>query len=147
MKSFLKEPNGVDQYKNVEVNFISGRKAVLTIFKDGKEQEKITLSDYNDRNKLIQLFEEKGFEKYPKEEMVARRKMKEEEEKEKAKKYLRPKPAVGGPGIIRGKHSDANLRGRESRRQMKAEMKAKLKHLKKARENFMVVGAPNDRKQ
>ena len=40
---------GVDRYKDVEVNFISGRKAVLTIFEDGKEREKVTLSDYNDK--------------------------------------------------------------------------------------------------
>ena len=36
LKSFLKEENGVDTYKDVEVRFISGRKAVMTIYKDGK---------------------------------------------------------------------------------------------------------------
>ena len=64
LKSFLKEPEGVDLYKQVEVEFIPGKKAILTVYKDGVEQEKITLSDYNDKEKLHALFMEKGFEKY-----------------------------------------------------------------------------------
>ncbi|KAL7536892.1 hypothetical protein ACHAXR_007462, partial [Thalassiosira sp. AJA248-18] len=119
LKSFLKEENGVDQYKDVEVNFISGRKAVLTIFKDGKEQEKVTLSDYNDKGKLHELFAQKGFQKYSKEEMVERRKMKENE----------PEKNQRDP-----RRMDPKLR--------KKQMKENLMKLKQARENFMVVGSP-----
>lgn len=73
-----------DEYKNLEVTFIHGRKAILTIFDDGKETEKITLSDYNSREAMHQLLEEKGFEKKPEEEI---RKMKEK---------LPAAPVVGG---------------------------------------------------
>lgn len=57
----------------MEVNFISGKQAVLTIFKDGKEVEKVTLSDYDDKDKLHDLFAEKGFRKFTAEEFAARR--------------------------------------------------------------------------
>ena len=69
------DPNGIEQYKNVEVKFISGRAAVLTIFKDGMEHEKLTLSDYDDKDKLHELFSQKGFTKYTSSEMTERRKM------------------------------------------------------------------------
>lgn len=55
------------------MNFISGKQAVLTIFKDGKEVEKVTLSDYDDKDKLHDLFAEKGFRKFTTEEFAARR--------------------------------------------------------------------------
>lgn len=136
LKSFLKEENGVDQYKNVEVQFISGRKAVLTIFNDGKEQEKITLSDYNDKDKLHALFAEKGFQQYTKEEMIERRKMKaapltmKEAEGRLRKASELPKGYSSSPVL--------------SPKLRKQEIKEKLRKLKEARENFMVVGAPRN---
>ena len=116
LKSFLKEPGGVDLYKNVEVRFISGRKAVLTIYKDGYEQEKITLSDYNDKEQLHELFRQKGFDKQSVSELQQRR-------ASAAEKSVTPR-----------------LRGPIDRR----ERKEKLKQLKKARENYMTVGYPID---
>lgn len=98
-----------NSYKEVEVNFISGRKAVLTIFKDGKEQEKITLSDYNDKDKLHALFVEKGFTKYSDIELTERRKMIEQK---------RRKAVILSPKL------------------RKKDTKEKLRKLRQARENF-----------
>lgn len=139
----MKEPNGVDLYKDVEVNFISGRKAVLTIFKDGKEQEKITLSDYNDKDKLTHLFAEKGFNKYSDEELTERRKMKEEQEKQDAAAAANAPAGPGGARNLKGK-AKRNLMGggRKDAKLRKQELKDRLKKLKDARENFMVVGQP-----
>ena len=136
LKSFLKEENGVDLYRDVEVRFISGRKAVMTIYEDGKEQERITLSDYDDKDKLHALFKEKGFAQYTDVEYKERRKMKEEEEKKNnlqqasQTRSLRPTSVRGRPQTA----ANPKLRKRE--------MKERLKQLKEARENFMTVGQP-----
>ena len=116
----------------MEVNFISGRKAILTIYKDGAEQEKVTLSDYDDTDKLHSLFVEKGFEKYAEEEMVAQRKMKEAQQ---------PPPAGGGGGGLRNKNKNARPGQPLSPKLKKTEMKEKLRKLKEAREKF-AAGAP-----
>lgn len=137
LKSFLKEENGVDTYKDVEVRFISGRKAVMTIYKDGKEQEKITLSDFNDKDKLHALFKEKGFVQYTDVEYKERRKMKEEEEKKNNNVQQASQGRVLRPTSVRGRpQTAANPKLR------KREMKERLKQLKEARENFMTVGQP-----
>jgi hypothetical protein len=84
LKAFLQQPDGVDLYKDVTVNYIAGKKAVLTIYNnnnnnkdDETEIEKITLSDYNDKTKLHDLFNDKGFTKYTQDEINARRKIEE----------------------------------------------------------------------
>ena len=41
----LKELNVIDLYKDVEVKFLSEKQAVMTVFKDGREQEKVTSSE------------------------------------------------------------------------------------------------------
>lgn len=133
LKSFLKEENGVDLYRDVEVRFISGRKAVMTIYEDGKE-ERITLSDYDDKDKLHALFKEKGFAQYTDVEYKERRKMKAEEEKNNVQQAsqirVRPTSVRGRPQTA----ANPKLRKRE--------MKERLKQLKEARENFMTVGQP-----
>ena len=55
LKSFLKEGEA-ESYRNVEVKFVHGRKAIMTIYESGDEEEsgeeswvekeKIVLSDY-----------------------------------------------------------------------------------------------------
>ena len=54
LKSFLKE-GGAESYRSVEVKFVHGRKAIMTIYESGDgeesgegwvEKEKIVLSDY-----------------------------------------------------------------------------------------------------
>ncbi|KAL3763666.1 hypothetical protein ACHAWU_009090 [Discostella pseudostelligera] len=114
------EPDGIELYQNVEVNFISGKKAILTIFRDGNEDEKVTLSDYDDRDKLHELFEQKGFKKYTNDEMIERR------------------------GIIMTNAEDdpnppvENL----SPRQLRRKQKEKMRELVEARKNYMMVGQP-----
>lgn len=123
LKSFLKEPGGVDLYKNVEVRFISGRKAVLTIFNDGRELEKITLSDYDDKKQLHELFKQKGFDKHSESELQQRR------------ASVAEKPITGrGPVDERRREESKRLR------------KERVKQLKMARENYMTVGYPIDEK-
>ena len=38
-------------YHGVEVNYVSGRKAVLYVYDDEKEVEQVVLSDYEERGK------------------------------------------------------------------------------------------------
>ena len=127
----------MDTYEDVEVRFISGRKAVMTIYKDGKEQEKITLSDYDDKDKLHALFKEKGFVQYTDVEYKERRKMKEEEEKKNNIQQASSQGRVLRPTSVRGRPQTA-----VNPKLRKREMKEKLKQLKEARENFMTVGQP-----
>jgi hypothetical protein len=138
----------------VDVTFIPGRKAVMTIYKDGMEKEKITLSDYNDKEKLHALFLEKGFEKYSEEEIAEIRRMKQEVEDETVKerqKRLRgninqlTKPMTGGK-LSSKLMRDLNVDDKHiSRAHQVAEVKKKIKEMKEARDNFMMVGMPDDR--
>ena len=93
----------------------------MTIFKDGVEQEKVTLSDFDDTEKLHTLFEAKGFPKYSEAEMAERRKMKE----------AQPFPGdknVMGPA--------AGKLTRDPNKLRRGEMKEKLRKLKEARKSF-----------
>ena len=82
----------------------------MTIFKDGKETEKVTLSDYDDKAKLHELFAAKGFVKD-----TSRRNMRGTADTTKQKpQQLSPRK----------------------------ERKDKLRQLRQARENYMVVGMP-----
>lgn len=53
----------------MEVKFVPGRKAVLTIYDDGVEREKITLSNYKTKPDMHKLMVEKGFERMSEEEI------------------------------------------------------------------------------
>lgn len=107
----------------MEVRFISGRKAVLTIFNDGRELEKITLSDYDDKKQLHELFKQKGFDKHSESELQQRR------------ASVAEKPITGrGPVDERRREESKRLR------------KERVKQLKMARENYMTVGYPIDEK-
>ena len=73
-------------YQNVEVKYIRGRQAILTIYKDGKEQKRIKLSDLQTKEEMHELMKAEGFvEKSPEErEKIAkegRRTLFEENEK------------------------------------------------------------------
>jgi hypothetical protein len=80
-----------ETYENVEVKYISGRKAVLTIFHDGEEQEKIELSTLKMREDMHAMFLEKGFVKKSEEEIERvrqerEREMQDEKELKEARK-------------------------------------------------------------
>jgi hypothetical protein len=102
----------------VEVNFISGRQAVLTILKDGRELEKVILSDYDDKDKLHHLFAIKGFIKYTNEEVAARRKIDEQQK------------------MVGEKHVTYPQYTKMSPRQVEQEMKEKMRELMVARKKF-----------
>mmetsp|Transcript_18255 Transcript_18255/g.29930 ORF Transcript_18255/g.29930 Transcript_18255/m.29930 type:complete len:132 (+) Transcript_18255:309-704(+) len=125
----------------------------MTIYQDGVENEKITLSDYNDKEKLHALFIEKGFQKYDEEELAEIRQMKQEVEDandKEAKKRLRgninqlTKPITGGK-ISSKMLRDLSVAGNLNKAQQKAAVKEKIKEMKQARENYMMVGMPDDR--
>lgn len=126
----------------------------MTIYQDGAERERITLSDYNDKEKLHALFIEKGFEKYSEEELAEIRRMKQEVEDANdrvAVKRLRgninqlTKPMTGGK-ISSEMLQDLNVLGKyHNKAKEKAALKEKIKEMKLARDNYMMVGMPDDR--
>lgn len=81
LKRFLKGDSGAVIYRNVEVEFIRGKKATMSIMEDGGEVENIILSDYEEKGEegMHDLFKEKGFEKMSPEEIELMAKEREEE--------------------------------------------------------------------
>jgi hypothetical protein len=55
LKSFLKDGEA-ESYVGVTVEYIHGRRAVLTIYEDEEELEKITLSDYATKEEMLSFF-------------------------------------------------------------------------------------------
>ncbi len=91
----------------------------MTILKDGRELEKVTLSDYDDKEKLHHLFANKGFIKYTNEEVAARRTINEMQ------------------NMVGKKHGTNNPQYMKmSPRQVKQEMKEKMMELMVARKKF-----------
>ena len=87
MKHFLKSGDA-ESYHDVEVKYIFGSKATLTIYdENGVEIEKVLLSPITTNKELHQLFREKGFQLKSKEEIEALKKRRqlefEQEEKRK----------------------------------------------------------------
>lgn len=81
LKSFLKDSEA-EEYQGVEVEYVHGRNAVLTIYKDGEEQEQITLSDFKTKEEMHALMVEKGFVKKSEEEIAEMRRLNKEKEDE-----------------------------------------------------------------
>jgi len=137
----------------------------------------VTLSDYNDKQRLHALFADKGFEKYTKEELASRQTRKEEREKadvremEAARTKRREENIAKGMKLKDGKGSNLRAGGKMERQlrgggrnnnmnnmdmnmeqRLKKEAmarlskKEKLQQLKKAREDYMTVGMPIDKK-
>lgn len=77
LKSFLKDSEA-EEYQGVEVQYVHGRTAVLTIYRDGEEQEQITLSDYKTKEEMHALMVEKGFVKKSEEEIAEMRRLAQE---------------------------------------------------------------------
>ena len=83
LKSFLKDSEA-EEYQGVEVEYVHGRTAVLTIYKDGEEQEQITLSDYKSKEEMHALMVEKGFVKKSDEEIAEKAQLNKEHKEEQA---------------------------------------------------------------
>ena len=60
LKSFLTHGEA-EYYQGVTVTFVKGRKAVMKIFQDGQEVEEIDLQNLDDKDKLHETFQAKGF--------------------------------------------------------------------------------------
>ena len=60
LKEFIKY-GGAEAFHNVEINFNRGRKATLTIYHDGIEQEKVDLKSLGTQEKMHQMMLDKGF--------------------------------------------------------------------------------------
>lgn len=97
---------------------------MLTIYKgEAKtEVEKITLSDYNDTERLHKLFAEKGFTKYTDDELDVNR-------QEAVPKHLSHLAADKSPAEV----ENAKKNFKTAREKLE-----KLKKLKVARDNFMM---------
>ena len=70
-------------YKNVDIEFVSGRKATMTVYKgneDGEVVDTIILSDYETEEEMHGIFERLGFEKLTQEEMDEKIRSKEMKE-------------------------------------------------------------------
>ncbi|KAL9185672.1 hypothetical protein ACHAXT_003449 [Thalassiosira profunda] len=97
LKSFLKDGEA-ESYRNVEVTFVPGKRAVMTLFEgrsaeareDWVELEKIILSDYKTKEEMHELMVEKGFTLKSEEEIAALKLQKQkeavEEEERKTKR-------------------------------------------------------------
>lgn len=80
-------PDGeAEEYSNVEVEYVHGRKAILYIYHDGEEAEQITLSEYKTKEDMHNLMAEKGFVKKPEEELaeMRERRLQREQARQKA---------------------------------------------------------------
>lgn len=67
-----------EEYENVEVTYVSGKKAILTIFDDDQEIDRIALSEYKTREELHEMMVKKGFKKKNQEEDQNEDKVKDE---------------------------------------------------------------------
>lgn len=95
LKSFLKDGDA-ESYRNVEVTFVHGKKAIMTIYEgesqsdvgeDGmEEKEKIVLSDYKTKEEMHALMVEKGFQMKSDEEIEAMKLQKQKEAAEEAER-------------------------------------------------------------
>ena len=70
MKKFLKLGHA-ESYQNVEIEYIHGRKATLTIYHDDEKVETVVLSDLKNHEEMHALFVEKGFQLKPENEIEA----------------------------------------------------------------------------
>ena len=85
LKEFLKGGNGAVIYKNVDIEFVKGRKATLTIHKgdeDGEIIDTITLSDYETEKEMHDLFKKFGFKERSPEDIETRIKIEEQKDRE-----------------------------------------------------------------
>lgn len=69
LRSFLKDREA-EYYHGVEVEYLRGRDAVLTIYQDGMERETVILSDIPTKEELHEVMLEKGFQRKSNDEIM-----------------------------------------------------------------------------
>jgi hypothetical protein len=62
LKSFLQDGEAAS-YKGVSIQYVSGRTAIMTIYKDGQEIEQVHLHALNKKAEMHAMMAEKGFKK------------------------------------------------------------------------------------
>ncbi|CAB9527276.1 expressed unknown protein [Seminavis robusta] len=62
VKKFIKGGEA-ESYEGITVEYIRGRKPVLTVYEDGVSREEVQLADYDSLEALHALFADKGFHK------------------------------------------------------------------------------------
>ena len=94
LKEFLKGGEA-ESYKGVHIHYVHGKTAVMTIFKDGEETEKVHLHKIDDKDQLHKIFREKGFEPMSAAELAKSQQEKQDEKlkinakaESKKKKFL-----------------------------------------------------------
>lgn len=85
MKSFLKDFEA-EEYRGVEVQYVGGKPAILSIFKDGELREEVNLFDINNKTELHAMMVEKGFVRKTDEEIEEMKKVKIKERDEEAER-------------------------------------------------------------
>ena len=85
LKSFLKDYEA-EEYRNVELQFVKGKAAVLSIFSDGELKEEVDMHQYGTKEELHTMMVEKGFVRMPEDEVVAMKEQKAFEQAEDKKR-------------------------------------------------------------
>eukprot|EP00934_Nitzschia_sp_Nitz4_P005867 Nitzschia sp. Nitz4//scaffold27_size158506//39978//40595//NITZ4_002590-RA/size158506-snap-gene-0.198-mRNA-1//1//CDS//3329545458//5857//frame0 len=62
LKSFLKDGEA-EEYEGISIVWKAGKKATLTIYRDGAEQETVQLYDLKTKEEMHSMFQAKGFHK------------------------------------------------------------------------------------
>jgi hypothetical protein len=61
----------VSEYEGIDIEWIRGKRAIMTIFKDGEREEEVALYELRTREEMHKLMVEKGFQKKTAEQKVA----------------------------------------------------------------------------
>jgi hypothetical protein len=68
LKEFLKGGEA-ESYEGITVKFVHGKTAILTIYQDGQEQEKIVMHELKTRPAMHDMLRAKGFQRKPNQEV------------------------------------------------------------------------------
>jgi hypothetical protein len=105
--------NLVEEYEGVEIKFVHGQVATLTIFHDGKKKEDVLLSELKTKAEMHFLMVNKGFVRKTEEEIV---KVKELRKKENHQEALRLHDAK----VLAKEHRQKQQKQKEERESNKA---------------------------
>lgn len=123
-------------YEGVNVTFISGRTAVMTVFQDGKELEQIVMSKISTKQKMHKLMVDKGFKKKSPEVIAKQDKIrKERQEKEEKKRQ--------GFLAIRAKNLEKRRKSIFEAKKKKASERERERELRKAERELLGKAAPS----
>jgi hypothetical protein len=131
LKKFVKY-GGAENYQNVEVEFISGKNAILAIYNDGVEQEQVALQGIPTEKEMHQLMLDKGFILKPEEELneVKERGEEERQKDEEKKGRIQRKQEEKQQKIMNGQKKATENLDLDKQKELK-EITLRIKELKK----------------